>query len=337
MKESFLYSKKVPVIGHYDVLISGGGPAGFVAAIAAARSGAKTALVEKCGYLGGAATASLVNPISTFKKNGVRVVSGIPWEFVQRLKEIGGAIDDYENGNVPFDGEKYKLIAQRMVLEAGVDLYLHSTVTDVIFSKKRLSRVLIANKSGLCALDTSFAVDCTGDGDLWSFCGLPFQSLPEGETYQPASLGFRIGGAKLDQVTGIYPRTPGAKFQMYSVREIFESLIGKERIPNFGGPWFCTVLLDEGGILSVNITRKEADGTDLYDVTQSECSLREDAFRLFALLKQYVPAFSDSYLIYSAPQVGYRETRRILGDHVLTAEEYASSVSFKDTACNIAS
>lgn len=329
--EKISVTRQVPVIGKYDVVVCGGGPAGFIAAVAAARNGAKTALVERYGFLGGAATASLVNPISTFKRDGKQVIGGIPWEFVERLSQLDGAISDYENGNVPVDVEKYKLVAQRMVLEAGVKLYLHTYISDVICEAGHVTHILVNNKSGTGALEAKYFVDCTGDADVCHLCGFPMQQMPETKNLQPASLGFRIGGAKLELVTGVHPRTPGAKFQMYSVREIFESLAGKEQVPNFGGPWFCTVLLDEAGILNVNITRTAASAVDGDSVTETECALREDVFQLFRLLKQYVPAFADSYLVFGATQAGFRESRRILGNHILTEQEYVEAVHFADS------
>ncbi len=324
-------TKEIPVIAEYDVVVCGGGPAGIIAAIAAARNGAKTALIERYGFLGGAATASLVNPISVFKSNGDQVIRGIPWEFVERLSKIGGALDDYENGNVPVDSEKYKLLAQRMLIESGVKLFLHSYVSDVVREGKSLSHVIMNNKDGSVAVSGKYFIDCTGDADVCALAGFPMQEMPDKNCMQPASLGFRLGGVKMDLVTGLHPRTPGAKFQMYSVREKFESLEGIEEIPNFGGPWFCTVLNDEAGIVNVNITRTAADATNSESVSETECKLREDIFRLVELLKKYIPAFSDCYLIYSATQVGYRESRRIKGNHILTADEYVDAIHFEDS------
>ena len=104
----------------FDVVVCGGGPSGLCAAVAAARLGARTALIERYGYLGGTATAGMVTPISEFNKSGRRIIGGIAWEFTLRLEKAGGARLDYYNGNVPFDQEIYKLTAQRMILEARV-------------------------------------------------------------------------------------------------------------------------------------------------------------------------------------------------------------------------
>ena len=103
-----------------QVCVAGGGPAGFVAAIAAARGGAKTTLVEAFGFPGGMATAGLVGPISKFNFAGRRVIGGIPWEFAERLAAAGGAIIDLPKGNVPFDAEIFRRVAREMLEEAGV-------------------------------------------------------------------------------------------------------------------------------------------------------------------------------------------------------------------------
>ena len=117
--EQIVQTRSVPVMGSYDVVVCGGGPGGWVAAVAAARAGARTALVERYGFVGGMATAALVVPISVFTYNGQLVCGGIPWEFVQRMVEADGAEVEHPLGNISHDPECYKLIAQRMLLESG--------------------------------------------------------------------------------------------------------------------------------------------------------------------------------------------------------------------------
>ena len=124
------YSKRINVRGEYDVVVCGGGPSGIGAAVAAARKGAKTLLIERLGFLGGMATAGLVNPMSEFAYNERRVIGGIAWEFAKRLEAEGGAIIEYPRCNISFNPEIYKLVAQRMVLEAGVELLTNTVIAD---------------------------------------------------------------------------------------------------------------------------------------------------------------------------------------------------------------
>ena len=118
MDRSWQYSKTIPVSDHFDVVICGGGPAGIGAAVAAAENGAKTALIERFGFLGGMATAGYVAPMSEFAFDGRRVIGGIPWRFVQELEAASGAQVEKPRCNVSFDPEKYKLVAWRMVVRA---------------------------------------------------------------------------------------------------------------------------------------------------------------------------------------------------------------------------
>ena len=329
--QSISYQKQIPVTADFDVAVIGGGPAGLLAATAAAKNGARVALVERYGFLGGAATAALVNPISTFKKNAEQVIGGLAWQFVKRLAAAGGADDTYPNGNVPVDAELFKLMAQRTALESGATLYLHTTLVDIQGEKNHPTYVILQNKSGLFAIRAKVFIDCTGDADLAALCDVPMQEQLPPAQLQPASLGFRLGGVNTALITGLHPAEPGAKFQMYEVRKIFEALPESVHVPQFGGPWFCTVLNDAAGLVSVNITRTAADATNGESVTAAECRLHEDVHTLFALLKAYVPAFKDSYLVTSAPQVGFRESRRIRGVYTLEAEKYASAYHYPDS------
>ena len=327
------YNRELKVSGEFDVVVVGGGPAGIFAAITAARNGAKTALVEQYGFLGGNATAALVTPISKFKKNGEIVVNGAAWEFVQRLKEIGGAVDDYENGNVPVDTEKFKLMAQRMVLEAGVTLYLHTYFSDVIANGGTVDSVVVTNKDGLTAIKCKYVIDCTGDADVAVSAGMPTYEINDVNDLQPASLCFRVGGVEMDKMPSVHPRGINMRAKVGDIRAKLQELkeSGAEKMPNYGGPWFCTVLNDEAGIVNINFTRSFADASDATSVTQTEITLREDVFTLFEILKKHIDGFQNSYLLYIAPTVGYRESRRIIGNYTLEVDKYIEAYKFEDS------
>lgn len=320
-------SRDIPVIAQYDVVVCGGGPSGFIAAIAAARGGARTALIERHGFLGGMATASLVAPISVFNYNQRRIIDGIPWEFIERLIDIDGAREEKPIGNITFSPEKYKLIAQRMVLEAGVSLYFHSYLTDCKKKGKDLTHIIIENKNGAEAITAKYFIDCTGDADLSYLAGVPMQ--PKSSELQPASLIFMLGGVDTDSLPMLRHRKQGVNYHDVNIREVLNELDKKKEMPQFGGPWYCGIL--EKGIVLVNMTRSYANMSDNRQATNTECKLREDVFTFLEVLKRNAPSFEKAFLIMTAPQTGTRETRRIKGVHLLTGEEYIKAYNFTDT------
>ena len=326
--------REIPVVVGYDVVVCGGGPGGIIAALASAREGAKTCIIERYGFLGGMATAGLVAPISVFNYNGRRIIDGLPWEFVERLAAIGGAREEKPLGNITFSPEKYKLVAQRMLKEAGVDIYFHSYITGAEYEKdpdgnSRIRYVIIDNKNGAEAIAGRYFIDATGESDLAAMAGVPMQPVPE--QLQPASLIFMLSGVDTDALPMIRHSQQGVNYHDLKIRDLFTKLReeGTEDVPMFGGPWYCGILAD--GIVLVNMTRHFADMTDNRVAGEMECLLRENAHRYTELLRKYIPAFKNAELIATAPMTGIRETRRILGAHTLTGEEYLEAIDFPDS------
>ena len=331
MKSSVLITKNAPIVGEYDVVVCGGGPAGFIAAIAAARNGARTALVERYGFLGAMATMGYVNPVSVFTYNDSQVVGGIPWEFVQKLENMGGGFIEKPLGNVAFEQEHYKLLAQRMTLEAGVDLYMHSYLSGCVMDGGRIAQIVIENKNGTEALSSKVFIDCTGDGDLAALASVEMQP-DEGAPLQPLSSYFILGGVDLDtpmMQEAIRHNKQGENCHCLPVREKLLERKEELGIPEFGGPWFCRTGQD--GVVTVNMTRTAGNAIDNRDFVRAECVLREDAFRMAALLKDNFDEFKDSYLIAVSVQGGIRETRRIKGVHTITADEYVTAYHYHDS------
>lgn len=331
MKSSVLITKNAPIVGEYDVVVCGGGPAGFIAAIAAARNGARTALVERYGFLGGMATMGYVNPVSVFTYNDSQVVGGIPWEFVQKLENMGGGFIEKPLGNVAFEQEHYKLLAQRMTLESGVDLYMHSYLSGCVMDGSRIAQIVIENKNGTEALSSKVFIDCTGDGDLAALASVEMQP-DEGAPLQPLSSYFILGGVDLDtpmMQEAIRHNKQGENCHCLPVREKLLERKEELGIPEFGGPWFCRTGQD--GVVTVNMTRTAGNAIDNRDFVRAECVLREDAFRMAALLKDNFEEFKDSYLIAVSVQGGIRETRRIKGIHTITADEYVTAYHYHDS------
>ncbi len=328
--EKIQLTREAAVAGTYDVVVCGGGPAGFIAAIAAAREGARTALVEQYGFLGGAATNSLVTPLSVFTYNGEKVIGGIPWEFLERLEKMGGGLIEKPLGNVAFDPELYKLCCQRMVLEAGIDLYLHSWLSGCQTERGRISHVFIENKNGTEALAGKVMIDATGDADLSHLAGVPM--LPPGRPLQPASTYFVLAGVDTESpliAEAMHHNKQGVNCHCLPVREELMRHAEEWGIPDFGGPWFCTLL--HPGVVAVNMTRTQTDACDNRDYTAAECRLREDVYKMAGILREHFPEFRNSYVSMIAPQAGVRETRRIQGVHVISGEEYVNGFRYPDS------
>jgi hypothetical protein len=308
----------------YDVVVCGGGPAGICAAVAAARLGANTLLIERLGFLGGTATAGMVTPISEFNKGGKQIIGGIPWEMALRMHDAGGAILDYHNGNVPFDQEIYKLTAQRMVIESQVSLMLDTWAFDVRCDGSRIKNVKSLNKSGIMPVKGKIFVDCTGDADVALGAGAPMQ--PKDLTLQPMTLWFRLGGVDTKQVEGL--RLDGENTSGNNAR-IRAFLLSEDKGGVFGGPWFFEGPAPD--IVNVNMTRAAGDATDQDSLQRAALELREKVFYYVKMLKEHVPAFHGCYLLDTAAQTGVRETRNLLGVHTVTAQELLDCVNFPDT------
>ncbi|MBQ9961748.1 MAG: FAD-dependent oxidoreductase [Alistipes sp.] len=325
-------TKQVAVVGSYDVVVVGGGPAGVFAAIAAAREGAKVALVERFGFLGGMATAGLVMPLSVFTYQNKRVIGGIPYEFLERLEAMGGGYIEKPLGNVAFDPELYKLCMQRMVLEAGIELYMNSYLSGCTMGEDgKIDTILFENKNGTEALTAKIFIDCTGDADLAAMAGVPMQEQ-NGEPLQPLSTYFVLAGVDTASplvFEAMHHNKQGENCHCLPIREYLLEHAEQLNIPEFGGPWFCTTLHE--GCVAVNMTRTAGNACDNRDYTAAECRLREDVYRMADILRNNFKEFENCYVASVATQAGVRETRRIKGVHTMTAEEYISGYRYEDS------
>lgn len=318
-------TKKIDVVGKYDVCVCGGGPSGFIAATAAARCGASVALIERYGYLGGMATAGLVAPISEFMHDGELISAGIPLEFVQSIE---GAKMCAPRGNVVYNPEMYKLAAQRMTEAAGVDLYLHAYFCDVVMLDNKITHAVFESKSGTLAIEADYFIDATGDGDVAYRAGVPMQDY--GTPLQPASMYFVLNKVDTSEFPGYYPSDKGSSLPW--IREKLQSL--GEDVPQMGGPW-CFAGMGDGTAV-INMSRTAVDWLDEKAATHAECKLREDIHTLVKLLSEHIPAFRNAELIMTSNQLGVRETRHIKGSHILTGEEYVNAYHFEDAVARCA-
>ena len=342
--ERISYEKDGPVVADTDVLVVGGGPAGIAAAVASGRTGAKTVLVERFGFLGGNATAGLVGPFMTsYSQDGeIQLIKGVFEELVERAEALGGAIHPrgVEGGSeyagfityghhrvTPFDPEAVKLVAAEMCLEAGVDLRLHTFVVDALVEDGGIAGVLVASKSGLEAIRAKITVDCSADADIAARAGVPFhQGRDSDGLTQPMTLFFRVGNVDDAKVIAyVNEKNEYRPFQslVMAARERGEFPIPREAIGVYRTP--------HPGIWRVNTTRlHHLDGTDVKDLTKAEIEGRRQVMFLMKFFREQCPGFENAMLLDTAAMIGVRETRRIEGEYTLTADDLASGREFDD-------
>ncbi len=348
--------KKIPVIKEVDVLVCGGGPAGIISAIASARNGARTLLIEKYGFLGGNATMGL--PLLSFHNDKKeKIINGIPYELVERLRIVEGAMpDQFDPHHTSFtiiDGEKMKYIADDMCKEAEVELLFHTLAVSTIIDGQKITGVIIESKSGRQAILSKVVIDATGDGDIAAMAGCPYEKgRKDDKLMQPPTLMFHIGGVNIDEMMSTILSNP-EKYQLHNHVPLdytsedyhkkkrrfifagFDNIIEECRNRGEFSIPMDTVLfitLPRLGEIAVNMTKmKGIDGTDVFDLSKAEIVMRRQIFEIMRFFRKYLPGFKNCYLISSAHQVGIRETRRIVGEYVLTKEDMIANKKFSDT------
>jgi hypothetical protein len=319
-------ARKLPVAAQADVVVLGGGPAGICAAAAAAKQGASVLLVEKNGYLGGVATASLVciwhSLYSINKKE--KIIGGLIDDILYKLDARKALYYDSTNGkkgNIFFSTEEAKFVFDEIAIENGVRLLFHSYVSGVIKEREgSIKAVIIENKSGRSAVKGKIFVDCTGDGDVGWHAGAEYEKGNRQGKMQPPGLCVRLGnlryGAegqtslpaalknkKMDYNGLLYPASVWGVWDVH--RRTSDMLIAAARMVN-------------------------TDCTDAFQLSQAEVEGRRQIGWVVKTLRKDLPGFENAYIVDVADEAGPRETRRFIGDYVLTEEDLLTGRSFPD-------
>jgi hypothetical protein len=326
-------ARQIVVVDEADVLVVGGGPAGMVAAIAAGRNGVRTLVVERYGFLGGMATNGLVGPVLGIYHlyTGERIVGGIPWEMLRRMEKLGGALLGTEGPYIAFDPEVIKYVADQMTLEAGARMRLHSFASDIVKEGDLVRGVVLESKSGRQAVMARVIIDATGDGDLATWAGAPVEKgRPQDGAMQPMTMYFRLGGMHNELLPDPRDIVVDCAQVMKELRQTLQEAVDARQLPVFGGPWALKTCTVRDGEVGVNMVRVYGDATDVLDLTRVEVEARDHIQRFVAFLQRNSPAFRDCYLYDTAPQIGIRETRRVIGDYVLTSEDILQKRGFDD-------
>ena len=317
------YNKELEVRASYDVVVAGSGPAGICAAVAAARQGAKVALVERYGVVGGNLTAGYVGPILGMVSKGTMRDEIVKLLGVPENDMIG------ETGRA-HDFERAKMLLAQFVNHPNIDVYLQTTVTDVIKEGNAVVGLVVTAGEGQFVIKGAVTIDATGDGLVSYLAGAQTEKGREDGLMQPVTLEFTIAG--VDESKGII-----------CIGDVDEVKLGDERFLDY-----CKRLAVEGeipekiaavrlhpmvydGYRQVNTTQVNGvDMTRVEHIFKADLELREQMYLLEDFFHKHIPGYENCRVISSGTTTGVRETRRVIGDYVITAEELAAGCRFDD-------
>jgi glycine/D-amino acid oxidase-like deaminating enzyme len=308
-----------------DVLVVGGGSAGATASIAAARSGAATLLVDRLGFLGGTSTAVLDTFYAFFTpgREPRKVVSGIPDEVVAGLEAEEACFprpNTYGAGTgITYDPEVLKRVWERLVVDAGAKVLLHAFVHGVEVVDGRVASVRLWTKGGERVVEAGCIVDASGDADVCHLAGAPYEG--PSETTQSLSTVFRLANVDVARAESV------PKQELWELMRAARDS-GRYALPRIEGSVHRT---PQAGVMMALMTRmRNVDATDPEQLTAAELEGRRQCHEYFRFLRENVPGYEQAVLVSTSPAIGVRESRRILGEVVLTAEDVLGARSFPD-------
>ena len=367
---SFTKTIETPIVDDVDVLVAGGGTAGCVAALAAARNGAQVMLVERYGYLGGMVTAGNAGLTMYMKFSGdpkqhaadqetlktrprdVQIAGGITGELADRLLESRFGIGNFGHaGSYIFtSSEDVKRLLFELMEEANVKLRLHSWAVDVVMEDDSIRGVILESKSGRQAVTARMVIDATGDGDLCARAGVPYHlgvtpddlSVEEGAALgdmQAMGVMFKVGNVDLDSTftwlknnPDRFASQPFARFTLDEASDYFDrgDMTTFNILMDDTPRRFQVYRLPAKGVVTLCCPTFKGDGTNVEDLTRAELVLARTVNRWLENIRASVPGFESSFLL-DCPQIGVRETRHVAGDHVLNIKEVFDGVDFPDS------
>jgi hypothetical protein len=326
--------RRVPVLGEYEVIVLGGGPAGIAAASAAAGHGRKTLLVERYGFLGGMGTAAGVTNFCGLHANvhgeHKQVVHGVADRLLARIDRIGGLNEPHlVFGKImaqAYDTAAYKCAADDLLLSSGVELLFHALATDVQMSAAdTIEALLIETKSGRGALLGKIFIDCSGDGDLAARAGTPTELGDGAGNMLYPTMMFRLNGVDPSAAGEAWRDIPRLMDDAERRGEKFSrkgAIVRPQKNPS---EW----RVNATQIKSAN--GRALDGTDARELSLGEVEGRRQALAFFDFLRRDVPGFGEAYIVDMPPQLGIRETRRLSGQYQLTGADVLTCADFSDT------
>ena len=324
MSDSLFFQKEIPTLGHYQLVVLGGGPAGVCAAMEAARNGAKVLLIESSGMLGGMATSALVGPFMTnYDREGERpTIGGLYREIVERLAARSGAIlpentdspsihtsfiKRYHRHVTPFDSFMLQVVLDEMVAEAGVEVLLYTRFADCVCENGKIRTVILAALEGLRCVSADLFIDATGNADVAYAAGVPtWKGEEESGVPQPGTLMFEVDGVS-DEGYLAHGKRPGGP----------TGAVKAYRTPT-------------EGVYKINHLRVfDTDATDSAGMTRAHMEARRQVLDSYGVLLE-TPGFENARITQVAPVLGVRESRHIEGKYKITVADVSGGVKFPD-------
>lgn len=340
--------KETEVIYEADVVVVGGGPGGHSAAVAAARNGANTVLIERYGHLGGMATGGLVIQLLLMSDGtGEQLIAGLCQEWIDRLDVVGGVLCPKKNelgssdkdvvdrwrhvlfvvvgGKVRLtatvDPEWLKCILNDMVEEAGVKLFLHSWGTEAIVEDKEVKGVIFNSKSGRMAVLGKVIIDGTGDGDIMASAGVEYEDALDSRLRAAhLSLVWRFGNVDFNRYCDFMEINP----------QKFNELT-QECIKQTGGIRVLPIASTREDVVWFNNWVPGLSATNVEHLTSIEVNMRKVMRKVYNFYKRHMPGFEKCFILDTASQIGTRGGRRMIGEYVYTKQDLRSGLIHEDT------